>query len=241
MAPRKGKGRSGGPSGDRGGKALRAGRGSTVRVKTARGRRTASTRWLQRQLNDPYVAAAQRAGYRSRAAFKLEQLDEKFGLLAAGQRVADLGAAPGGWTQVCVERVGPGGLVVAVDLQAIEPLAGASAVAGDVFDPALAQLLLEKSAAHRYDLVLSDMAPKATGHRNTDHLRIVSLAEAAYELACEVLAPGGAFAAKVWQGGTEDALLARIKTNFSRVRHAKPAASRSDSAEIYLIAQGFRG
>lgn len=247
MAQGKGKGSGGGSSGGRrGSSALKSGRGTTVRVKSARGRRTSSTRWLKRQLNDPYVAAAQRAGYRSRAAFKLEQLDEKFGLLRRGQRVVDLGAAPGGWTQVCVTQVGSAnhdgdGLVVAVDLEAIEPMAGAVAVAGDVFDPALAMQLMECSAGHKYDLVLSDMAPKATGHRSTDHLRIIGLAEAAFATACDVLAPGGAFVAKVWQGGTEDALLAQIKTAFAQVRHAKPAASRSDSAEIYLVAQGFRG
>lgn len=238
MSQSKGKGRGGG---SRGRDALKSGRGTTVRVKTARGRRTSSTRWLKRQLNDPYVAAAQRAGYRSRAAFKLEQLDERFQLLKAGQRIVDLGAAPGGWTQVCVGRAGDTGLVVAVDLEAIEPMAGAIALAGDVFDPGLAMQLMEASAGHRFDLVLSDMAPKAIGHRGTDHLRIMGLAEAAFATACDVLAPGGGFVAKVWQGGTEDALLAQIKTMFASVRHAKPAASRSDSAEIYLVAQGFRG
>ena len=238
LAEGKGKGKSGG---SRGRSALRSGRGTTVRVKTARGRRTSSTRWLQRQLNDPYVAAAQRAGYRSRAAFKLEQLDERFGLLKSGQRIVDLGAAPGGWTQVCVGRVGAGGLVVAIDLEAIEAMAGAVALAGDVFDPGLDQVLLEASAGHRYDIVLSDMAPKTIGHRGTDHLRIIALAEAAFELATSVLAPGGSFVAKVWQGGTEDALLAQIKTVFATVRHAKPKASRADSAEVYLVAQGFRG
>lgn len=237
MSQGKGKGRAG----SRGRDALKSGRGTTVRVKTARGRRTSSTRWLQRQLNDPYVAAAQRAGYRSRAAFKLEQLDERFELLKSGQRVVDLGAAPGGWTQVCVARVGAGGLVVAVDLEAIEPMAGAVALAGDVFDPELPMRLMEASAGHRFDLVLSDMAPKTTGHRGTDHLRIMGLAEAAFATACDVLVLGGGFVAKVWQGGTEDALLAQIKTRFAQVRHAKPAASRSDSAEMYLVAQGFRG
>lgn len=236
MAQGKGRGGSG-----RGRDALRGGRETTVRVKTARGRRSSSTRWLQRQLNDPYVAAAQRAGYRSRAAFKLEQLDERFELLKSGQRIIDLGAAPGGWTQVCVGRAGPGGLVVAVDLEAIEAMPGAVSLAGDIFDVGLGPRLLEESGGQRFDLVLSDMAPKTIGHRGTDHLRIMALAEAASALALEILAPGGSFVAKVWQGGTENALLAQIKTSFTSVRHVKPAASRSDSAEIYLVAKGFRG
>ncbi len=211
-----------------------------VRVKTAKGRKLSSTRWLQRQLNDPYVAAARREGFRSRAAFKLVELNEKFGLLAPGRTVVDLGAAPGGWTQVAVAGVGDGGRVLAVDIVEMDPVPGATTLACDIGAPdAVARVRAALDGP--VDLVLSDMAPPATGHRGTDHLRIMALVEAAADLAMQVLSPGGAFVAKVWQGGTENALLADLKRRFGSVRHAKPAASRADSAELYLIATGFRG
>lgn len=216
------------------------GRGRAERVKTAKQRSSSSTRWLERQLNDPYVAEARRQGYRSRAAFKLAELDGRFHLLKSGGRVVDLGAAPGGWTQVAVERVGPKGKVVAVDLLAMDVIPGAQILLADFMDnatPALIRAALDGPA----DAVLSDMAPPTTGHGPTDHLRIVALAEAAFDFACEVLKPGGVFVAKVFQGGTEGELLARLKRAFASVRHAKPPASRSESAEAYVVAQGFRG
>lgn len=218
------------------------GRQMAVRVKTAAKRTSSSTRWLQRQLNDPYVAEAQRLGYRSRAAFKLIQLDDKYRLLAPGRRVVDLGAAPGGWTQVAVQRVRPlqgSGKVVAVDCLEMEPIAGATVLQADFLDPdtpARLRHALDGDA----DLVMSDMAASATGHRQTDHLRIVALAEAAYAFAAEVLAPGGSFLAKVLQGGAERELLEPLKRDFATVRHAKPPASRADSAESYVLATGFR-
>ena len=210
-----------------------------MRVKTAKGRKLSSTRWLQRQLNDPYVAAAQREGYRSRAAFKLTELDEKYGLFKPGQTVVDLGAAPGGWTQVAVAGVGHGGAVLAVDIVEMDPIAGAETLVCDI-NAADAVERLRAALDGPADLVLSDMAPPATGHRGTDHLRIMALVEAAADLALHVLKPGGAFVAKVWQGGTENDLLAELKRRFRSVRHAKPAASRADSAEVYLVATGFR-
>lgn len=209
------------------------------RVKTARGRKTSSQRWLQRQLNDPYVAAAQAQGYRSRAAWKLVELDDRFRLLRPGQRILDLGAAPGGWTQVAVERTGARARILAVDLLEMEPVAGAEVLQADLREAGAAQRIREALSGPA-DLVLSDMAPSTTGHRQTDHLRIIALCEAALQLACAVLAPGGAFVCKVLQGGTEDVLLLTMKRRFRSVRHAKPPASRSDSAETYVVAQGFR-
>ncbi|HZT88204.1 MAG TPA: RlmE family RNA methyltransferase [Stellaceae bacterium] len=214
------------------------GRRLTVRVRTARRRRPSSTEWLQRQLNDPYVAEARRQGYRSRAAFKLIQLDRRFRLLAPGRRVVDLGCAPGGWTQVAVERAGPG-RVVGIDLAPTEPLPGAVLLQGDLRDPAAAAAVAAALGGPA-DLVLSDMAAPATGHAATDHLRVVALAEAAFAFAEQVLAPGGAFVAKVFQGGAEAALLAALKQGFAELRHAKPAASRAESAETYVVAKGFR-
>lgn len=210
-----------------------------VRVKTAKGRKLSSTRWLQRQLNDPYVAAAQREGYRSRAAFKLIELDEKYGLFKPGQTVVDLGAAPGGWTQIAVAGVGAGGRVLAVDIVEMDPMAGAETLVCDINAPDAVDRL-RAALGGPADIVLSDMAPPATGHRGTDHLRIMALVEAAADLALHILKPGGAFVAKVWQGGTEHELLADLKRRFRSVRHAKPAASRADSAELYLVATGFR-
>jgi 23S rRNA (uridine2552-2'-O)-methyltransferase len=218
-------------------------RGETVRVATAAKRRPSSTRWLERQLNDPYVAEAQRRGYRSRAAFKLLQLDERFHLLAPGRRVVDLGAAPGGWTQVAVAAVSPPGKapgrVVAVDLQAMDPVPGAEILQMDFLAEA-APAAIRAALGGTADLVLSDMAAPSTGHAPTDHLRIMALAETAYHFAAEILAPGGAFVAKVLQGGAEKSLLTLLKQDFTQVRHAKPPASRSDSAEIYVVATGFR-
>jgi 23S rRNA (uridine2552-2'-O)-methyltransferase len=220
------------------------GRGETVRVATAAKRRPSSTRWLERQLNDPYVAEARRRGFRSRAAFKLLQLDERFHLLAPGRRIVDLGAAPGGWTQVAAAAVSPpgkpAGLVVAVDLLPMDAVPGAEILLLDFMDEA-APAAIRAALGGTADLVLSDMAAPATGHAPTDHLRIMALAEAAYHFAAEVLAQGGAFVAKVLQGGAEKSLLTLLKRDFAQVRHAKPPASRSDSAEIYVVATGFRG
>jgi 23S rRNA (uridine2552-2'-O)-methyltransferase len=219
------------------------GRTEAVRVKTANKRKLASTLWLQRQLNDPYVAEAQKRGYRSRAAFKLLQLDEKFRLLAAGKRVVDLGAAPGGWTQVAVERIKPEtgkGQVVGLDILEMEDVAGAHTFQADFLDPTAPERL-KALLGGPADVVLSDMAAPTTGHGPTDHLRIMNLAEAAYNFAEEVLAPEGAFVCKLFQGGAEKELLDRLKRDFVVVRHAKPAASRADSSETYIVATGFRG
>lgn len=218
-------------------------RKEAVRVKTAGKRSLASTLWLHRQLNDPFVAEAQKRGYRSRAAFKLLQLDEKFHLLGPGKRVVDLGAAPGGWTQVAVERVqsqAGRGQVVGLDILEMEPVPGAHTFQADFLDetaPERLKALLGGPA----DVVLSDMAANTTGHGPTDHLRIMNLAEAAYDFAEEVLAPNGAFVCKLFQGGAEKDLLDRLKRDFAVVRHAKPTASRADSSETYVVAAGFRG
>ena len=211
-----------------------------VRVKRARHRKPSSTEWLARQLNDPFVAEARRLGYRSRAAFKLIQLDERFHLLPPGGRVVDLGCAPGGWTQVAVERVGPRGAVVGIDLNPTDPIPGATVLQGDFTDPAT-DAQIRAALGGLADLVLSDMAAPATGHAATDHLRIVALAEDALAFAETVLAPGGAFVTKVFQGGAAGELLAALKQAFAEVRHAKPPASRAESAETYVIAKGFRG
>lgn len=216
----------------------------TVRVKSARGRTKSSTRWLQRQLNDPYVAEARRLGLRSRAAFKLAELDDSLGILKPGKRVIDLGAAPGGWTQIAVERVQAGnprgGRVVAADILAMEPIAGAEVMVLDLRNVD-ARDRLSAALGGPADVVLSDMAAPTTGHRSTDHLRTLALCEAAFDIACSVLAPGGSFVAKVFQGGAQGELLNRLKRAFSRVRHVKPAASRDESPETYLVATGFRG
>jgi 23S rRNA (uridine2552-2'-O)-methyltransferase len=243
MAGGKGKGggrEHGGRSGDAGSRPT--GRRATVRVKTARGRTVSSQRWLQRQLNDPYVAEAKKRGYRSRAAFKLLQLDDQFAFLKPGARVVDLGAAPGGWTQVAVERTRAergAGVVVGIDLAPVEPIAGATVLAKDFYDddaPALLTDLLGGPA----DVVLSDMAAAATGDPQVDHLRIMALAEVAHDFARQVLKPGGAFVAKVLRGGTERTLLEQLKRDFAKVKHVKPDASRADSAEMYVVGTGFR-
>jgi 23S rRNA (uridine2552-2'-O)-methyltransferase len=216
----------------------------TERVRTARGRTPSSTRWLQRQLNDPYVTEARRQGYRSRAAFKLVELDDRFHLLTPGKRVVDLGAAPGGWTQVAVQRVRPdgkgGGYVVGIDILPYDPIPGAVTMTHD-FLADDAPDLLKQAMGGPADLVLSDMAAPATGHPSTDHLRIIAMAEVALDFALDVLAPGGAFVAKVFQGGSARELLERLKRNFTSVRHAKPPASRAESAETYVVATGFLG
>jgi 23S rRNA (uridine2552-2'-O)-methyltransferase len=224
----------------------RGGRGEralTVRVKSGKGRSVSSKLWLERQLNDPYVARAKREGFRSRAAFKLIELDDKHHFLKAGARVVDLGAAPGGWSQVAARRVAAAegrGRVVAIDLLDMDPLAGIEILKLDFLDPAAPERL-RAALGGAADVVLSDMAANATGHRATDHLRIMALAEAAAAFAGEILAPGGAFLAKVLQGGTEASLLADLKRDFAGVKHVKPAASRADSAELYVLATGFRG
>ena len=216
------------------------GRKSTERVKTAKGRKISSTRWLQRQLNDPYVAEAQRLGYRSRAAFKLIELDDRFHFLGAGKRVVDLGAAPGGWTQVAVARVGNGGRVVSIDLSEMDGIPGAIVIQGDFFDNDAPGRLMDALGGPA-DIVLSDMAAASIGHPGTDHLRIMALCELALDFALDALVPGGVFVAKALQGGTENTLLAAIKRDFRTVRHAKPPSSRAESAELYVVAQGFRG
>ena len=204
-------------------------------------RRTVSSRaWLERQLSDPYVARAKREGYRSRAAYKLTEIDDKFHLLRAGARVVDLGAAPGGWSEIVARRIGPGGRVVALDILDMKAVAGVEFLQLDFLD-ATAPDRLKEMLGGRADVVLSDMAANATGHRQTDHLRIMALAEAAALFAREVLAPGGSFICKVLQGGTEARLLADLKRDFATVKHVKPPASRADSAELYLLAKGFRG
>ena len=223
-----------------GGAEQQANREMFAKVKTARGRKLSSTKWLQRQLNDPYVARARAEGYRSRAAYKLIELDDKFGVLKPGGRVVDLGAAPGGWCQVAVARTKGTGRVVGIDYLGMEPVDGAEVLQMDFTDEA-APDRLRALLGGRADVVMSDMAAPTTGHRATDHLRIVALAEEALGFAEEVLAPGGAFLAKVLQGGSEQTLLDRMKRGFERVAHAKPAASRQDSAEMYVVATGYRG
>jgi 23S rRNA (uridine2552-2'-O)-methyltransferase len=212
-------------------------RGLAITVRTAKNRSAGSRRWLTRQLNDPYVAAAKQQGFRSRAAYKLVELDERFRLIRRGSLVVDLGVAPGGWTQAAVQR--GAGRVVAVDLLAVDPVAGAVMLQGDFTEPEVQQALLAELGG-KADLVLSDMAPNTTGHAATDHLRIMALAEAALAFAIDVLAEGGGFVAKVFQGGAEKAMLERLKRHFASVRHAKPPASRKESSELYVVATGFR-
>ena len=216
----------------------------TVRVKTARGRKASSTRWLQRQLNDPYVAEARSAGYRSRAAWKIAQLDDRFKFLTPGVLVVDLGAAPGGWVQVAIDRVragkAEGGRVIGVDILEIEPVDGAELFKLDMTDPDAGEQI-KAALGSSADVVLSDMAAATIGHRATDHLRTVALCEAAADFACDVLAEGGVFVTKVFQGGAEGDLLAMLKRRFGKVRHFKPAASRDESPETYLVATDFKG
>lgn len=235
-----------GKRGGRGGPG-RGARELAQRVRTARGRKLSSTRWLERQLNDPFVAAAKREGYRSRAAYKMIGIDDREHVLRPGASVVDLGAAPGGWTQVAVARVnalgGRGkakGRVLGVDMQEVEPIPGAELMVLDFLDEG-ADDVVKAALGGAADVVLSDMAASSSGHRQTDHIRIMMLAESAAALAADVLNPGGAFIAKVLQGGTEAGLLRDLKQNYARVAHVKPPASRADSAEIYVVASGFRG
>jgi 23S rRNA (uridine2552-2'-O)-methyltransferase len=216
-----------------------SGRPLFVRLKTSRGRTTSSQKWLLRQLNDPYIQKAKVAGYRSRAAYKLIEIDDKFKILKPGSRVVDLGAAPGGWTQVTLERIGSKGQVVGVDLTPVEPLMGAHLICGDFCDPQVVEELKAtlKGPAH---VVLSDMASSSTGHTQTDHIRIMALAEEAFAFAQDVLEKGGSFVVKVLRGGTEKELLGLLKKHFEKVTHYKPPASRADSAEMYVVAIGFR-
>jgi 23S rRNA (uridine2552-2'-O)-methyltransferase len=218
----------------------------TVKVRTARGRKASSTRWLERQLNDPYVARARAEGYRGRAAYKIMELDDRYGFLRPGARVVDLGCAPGGWAQVAVprinalgERPAPRGRLIGVDLREVEPVAGAELRVLDFMADG-ADEEVKRWLGGPADVVMSDMAASSSGHKATDHLRIVALCEAAAHLAFDVLAPGGTFVAKVLQGGAEASLQAELKRRFDKVANVKPPASRSDSSEKFVIAQGYR-
>ena len=215
-----------------------------VRVKTSKGRKIGSTLWLQRQLNDPYVAKARAEGYRSRAAYKIQELDERYKLFHKGQRIVDLGAAPGGWSQVAAPIVGSTEekpLIVGIDYLEMAPIPGVILLQKDFNDEDAPAALIEALGGHKVDIVMSDMAAPTTGHRATDHIRIIALVELAADFAVRVLAPGGTFIAKVFQGGTEHELLGVLKRHFATTIHAKPKASRADSAETYLLARGFKG
>ncbi|GLK66652.1 RlmE family RNA methyltransferase [Hansschlegelia plantiphila] len=231
-------------SGGAGGKATGgANRNLDVRVKTAKKRSHASTLWLARQLNDPYVQAAKREGYRSRAAFKLIEIDDKHKFLKPGQKIVDLGAAPGGWSQIAADRIGSKtgkGAIVAIDLLEMEPMPSVDFMVLDFLDDSAPDILKERLRG-KADVVLSDMAANTVGHQRTDHLRIMALVEAAAMFAAEVLAPGGAFLAKVFQGGAEGDLLKTLKRDYAKVMHVKPPSSRKDSSELYVLATGFRG
>ncbi len=232
------------PTKGRGGEGPGGGRKLAVRLRTAKGRKIASTRWLQRQLNDPYVEEAKRRGYRSRAAFKLAEIDDKHRFLRPGMIVVDLGAAPGGWSQIAAQRVkliAGKGRVIAVDLVEMEPISGVVQLRLDMTDPDAAVRIREALGGGPADVVLSDMHAPATGHKATDHLRIMGLVEAALDLAEDILAPGGTFLAKALQGGASKELVARLNRSFAKVRHVKPKASRAESAEMYVLATGFRG
>jgi 23S rRNA (uridine2552-2'-O)-methyltransferase len=222
-------------SGDSG----RGGGGLRTRVKTARGRKVGSTKWLERQLNDPYVKRAKAEGYRSRAAYKLLELDERFGVLKGVKRVVDLGIAPGGWSQV-VRKKSPGAAVVGIDLLSTDPLDGVTILQMDFMDETAPDRLREALGGPA-DLVLSDMAANTVGHPQTDHLRTMALVEAGLLFATEILRPGGAYLAKVLAGGADNDLVAALKKNFATVKHAKPPASRKGSSEWYVVAQGFKG
>lgn len=223
-------------------KQIGSGRGEReLKVRVKDKKKTPSQKaWLQRQLNDPYVARARREGFRSRAAFKLIEIDDKHHILKRGAKVVDLGAAPGGWSQVAAKRIGEKGHIVGIDLLEMDEIPGVTFAQIDFLAPDAPNRLKEMMGGPA-DVVLSDMAANATGHRQTDHLKIMALVEAAAEFAAEVLKPGGAFLAKVIQGGTEGTLLAMLKRDFASVKHVKPAASRADSAELYVLATGFRG
>lgn len=227
-----------------GGTGRKSDRDLKVRVKTSKGRKIGSTIWLQRQLNDPYVARAKAEGYRSRAAYKIIELNERYKLFRKGMRVVDLGAAPGGWSQVAAPIVGStpeNPLIVGIDFLEMDPIDGVIFLKKDFTEEDAPQMLIEALGGHKPDIVLSDMAAPTTGHRATDHLRIMALVELAADFAIQVLAPGGIFVSKVFQGGTEHELLALLKQHFTTTVHAKPPASRSGSAETYLVAKGFKG
>ena len=215
-------------------------RGLHVNVKTAAKRSNSSARWLARQLNDPYVVKAKQAGYRSRAAFKLLELDEKFHFLTAGMKIVDLGCAPGGWSQVALAKIGPAGKVIGCDLLEVPEIPGATLIVKDFLDNDAPDILKEMLGG-KAGMVMSDMAANTTGHGPTDHIRIINLCEMAYHFAVEILSPGGVFICKVLKGGTETDLLKLMQKNFVTVKHAKPKSSRSDSAESYVVAMGFRG
>ncbi|MBN9310016.1 RlmE family RNA methyltransferase [Devosia sp.] len=232
------------PKGSGEGIGRRSDRDLKVRVKTAKGRKIGSTLWLQRQLNDPYVARARTEGLRSRAAYKIKELDERYHLFKKGMRIVDLGAAPGGWSLVAAPIVGSteeNPLIVGIDYLEMDPIPGVILLQKDFNDEDAPQALIDALGGHKADIVMSDMAAPTTGHRATDHLRIIGLVELAADFAIRVLAPGGTFIAKVFQGGTEHELLHLLKQNFTTTMHAKPKASRQDSAETYLIARGFKG
>jgi 23S rRNA (uridine2552-2'-O)-methyltransferase len=218
----------------------RSGQGPKQRLKTAKGRKVSSTRWLERQLNDPYVKRAKAEGYRSRAAYKLLELDEKYGLLKGVKAVVDLGIAPGGWSQV-VRRRSPQAAVAGIDLLPTDPIDGVAILQMDFMDEEAPGRLRQALGVEHADLVMSDMAANTVGHPQTDHLRTMALVEAGMEFATEVLRPGGAYVAKVLAGGADNNLVAALKRHFSTVKHAKPPASRKDSSEWYVIAQGFKG
>lgn len=215
-------------------------RNMRVRVKTAKGRTTSSKAWLERQLNDPYVVAAKDAGLRSRAAFKLIEIDDRYKFIKKGSKVLDLGAAPGGWCQVSAQRAGPKGAVLGVDLQEVDPLPGVDLMLLDFLADDAIERILERLNG-KVNVVLSDMAASSSGHRQTDHLKIMALCEAALDFACQITEPGGAFCAKVLQGGTETELLKEMRKHYETVRHVKPEASRKDSSEMYVLATGFKG
>lgn len=222
----------------------RGDRGMFERVKTAKRRKTSSTRWLQRQLNDPYVRRSKIDGYRSRAAYKLIEIDDKHGLLKAGQRIVDLGAAPGGWCQVAAARTGSDDgdpRIVGIDYLEMEPLPGVTLLLKDFLDDDAPDALMAALGGNAPDVVMSDMAAPTTGHRQTDHLRTAHLFEVAAEFARETLAPGGAFLSKVFRGGAESEALAQLKREYTSVHHVKPPASRKESPELYVLAKGFRG
>jgi 23S rRNA (uridine2552-2'-O)-methyltransferase len=219
-----------------------------VRVKTGKGRTVSQKNWLERQLNDPYVHEAKKLGYRSRAAFKLSEIDDKYKFLKPGGRVVDLGAAPGGWSQISAQRVksvdGVGdkqGKVIAIDMHGMDELPGVVVFKKDFYDEDTPAVLIAALGGEKADVVLSDMASHATGHRQTDHINIIALVEAGYDFARHVLKPGGTYLAKVLRGGTESQLLTLMKKDFATVRHVKPMASRDDSAELFVLATGFRG
>jgi 23S rRNA (uridine2552-2'-O)-methyltransferase len=215
-----------------------------VRVKTGKGRTSSQKAWLERQLNDPYVHEARKLGYRSRAAFKLTEIDDKYRFLKPGARVVDLGAAPGGWSQVAAARVKSvdgKGKVIAIDMHGMDPIPGVAIFHKDFLEDDAPALLIDALGGEKADCVISDMAPHATGHRQTDHIQIMGLAEVAHDFARQVLKPGGVFLAKVLRGGTEGELLKQLKQDFAKVMHVKPMASRDDSAELFVLATGFRG